>query len=1358
MGESSIENAGKAAVPPAEVDDEKKSITTGDQADSGSPVKEDKAANKARPEREATAADYFRVFTYAKKWDFVLMAAAALASIGAGTTLPLMNVVFGRLVGDFNSYFTPSAQEAAEFSAQINRMSLYMFALFIARFGLNYINKFCFRLIGIRMSAAIRLHYLRSLFGQTIHVLDSMPSGAAASTITGTANTLQLGISEKLGTFLEFTSTIVSAIIIAFTYSWSLTLVTASVILFISLVLSILLPFIIKGQTRLTRADAKGTSVATEAFGTIRMITACGAQDRMSQRYAEWVTKAKDAVQFGAPFMSVQFGAVFFGLYGAFALAFWFGMKSYIEGRLEGISTILIVLMSVMLMVISLERISTPLIAVSKAMVAAAEFFAVIDAPKPNMGTLKAPDVSAEQDIVFEDVHFAYPSRPSKKVLDGLNLRIGANLNTAIVGPSGSGKSTIVGLIEGWYTLHDQYVIAKAVEKDKKKEEKEKKKKKKKKKKGKTNDEDEDDDEDALAPLDAEDLGPPVELKGSISTCGKQLGDIDIKWWRSQIGLVQQEPFLFNNTIFHNVATGLIGTQWENESEEVKRQLVKEACAESFADEFIDRLPDGYDTQVGDSGAKLSGGQRQRIAIARSIIKKPKILILDEATSAIDVRGERIVQAALERASKGRTTITIAHRLSTIKNADRICVLQNGVVAEEGTHDSLLENELGVYYGLVNAQKLSLGDETGEELLHDEDIGAVLAREKSAAKSVAGSTKQEAKWKDRNLLNGFGKLIMEQRSRFPLYIIAVIGAMGAAAAVPIQAYLFAQVIVVFQEEDPIVLMERATFWSKMWTALAAGVGASYFLTAFVSTNLEGYISATYRKEYFESIIAQPTSYFDKDDNATGQLTARLSSDPQALKELLGINLMMLLVGIFSLAGALAISFAYGWKLALVALCVTVPLGILAGFFRVRYELQFNAMNEEVFQESSKFGAEAIGAFRTVSALVMEDSICDRYQGLLTGHVWAAYKKARFTTIVFAFADSCSLGCQALIFWYGGQLLLSREYDVGAFIVTYMAVIQGAESAGQWLSFGPNAAQAAAAANRILQARESRINNDASQSKDQITDTDGGVKIELKDVHFKYPTRDVSIFKGLNITIEKGQFAALVGASGSGKTSIVSLLERFYDVSKGQILFNGKDITDVNVYEYRKLLSLVAQESSLFHGTIRENLLLGVDPSTITDEQLHQCCRDASIHDFIISLPDGYNTNIGSRGVSLSGGQKQRISIARALIRNPRVLLLDEATSSLDSGEYPIPLNNPSVVLSTNTPQQRVKSLSKPRSSGSPRAGRRLRSRTASPRSRKPTSFTCSARARCSRRAHTTSCSSRKACIGIWYVLMLMVRC
>lgn len=180
------------------------------------------------------------------------------------------------------------------------------------------------------------------------------------------------------------------------------------------------------------------------------------------------------------------------------------------------------------------------------------------------------------EDIVFDNVTFAYPSRPHVKILDELDLRIEAGKITAIVGPSGSGKSTIVGLIQRWYSLKQQYSIAKAIEKPKKK------------KKG---DSSSDDEEDTPADTDPEASGPPVKLSGSLQTCGHNLDDVDVHWWRTQIGLVQQEPFLFNESIFKNVAYGLVGSQWENESDEKKRELVKEACKEAFADEFIDKLP-----------------------------------------------------------------------------------------------------------------------------------------------------------------------------------------------------------------------------------------------------------------------------------------------------------------------------------------------------------------------------------------------------------------------------------------------------------------------------------------------------------------------------------------------------------------------------------------------------------------------------------------------------------------------------------------------------------------------------------------------------------------------------------------------
>lgn len=180
------------------------------------------------------------------------------------------------------------------------------------------------------------------------------------------------------------------------------------------------------------------------------------------------------------------------------------------------------------------------------------------------------------------------------------------------------------------------------------------------------------------------------------------------------------------------------------------------------------------------------------------------------------------------------------------------------------------------------------------------------------------------------------------------------------------------------------------------------------------------------------------------------------------------------------------------------------------------------------------------------------------------------------------------------------------------------------------------------------------------------DSKGSAEIKFTNVHFKYPTRNMPIFAGLNMTIRAGEFVGLVGASGCGKTTIISLVERFYHVDKGTITFDDMDIRRLDLAQYRKGISLVAQESSLFQGTIRENILLGIDESSVTEGDLHRACRDAEIHDFISSLPEGYGTDIGSKGVALSGGQKQRIGIARALIRNPRILLLDEATSSLDS--------------------------------------------------------------------------------------------
>jgi ATP-binding cassette subfamily B (MDR/TAP) protein 1 len=401
------------------------------------------------------------------------------------------------------------------------------------------------------------------------------------------------------------------------------------------------------------------------------------------------------------------------------------------------------------------------------------------------------------------------------------------------------------------------------------------------------------------------------------------------------------------------------------------------------------------------------------------------------------------------------------------------------------------------------------------------------------------------------------------------------------------------------------------------------------------------------------------------------LTARIATDPTQLQQLLGVNMAIVLISFFNITGCIAMSLYFGWKLTLFTICSAMPIILGAGFFRIRYETQFEKMNNGVFAESSKFATESIGAFRTVSSLTLESEICTRYEKLLHNHTEKAFQQAKLGTLVFALSDSIAILCMAFVLWYGGQLLASHQYTPFNYLVVYLAVVQGSTSAGQSLSFGPNVAQAFAAARRIRGMRpkgkpDTEITLFDLDDSEDDEKTQFGIKIELQNIWFQYPTRDIPVLKGLNMTIERGQFAAIVGPSGCGKTSIISLLERFYEAQKGIILYHGMDINKVSLSEYRKSISLVAQEPSLFEGSIRENILLGVDETEVSTETLQQVCRNAEIHDFICSLPEGYDTAVGAKGVALSGGQKQRIAIARALIRNPRVLLLDEATSNLDS--------------------------------------------------------------------------------------------
>jgi ATP-binding cassette subfamily B (MDR/TAP) protein 1 len=408
--------------------------------------------------------------------------------------------------------------------------------------------------------------------------------------------------------------------------------------------------------------------------------------------------------------------------------------------------------------VMSLYHLYNPLIWMTRAAAASSEVFEIIDAPVTNQRGFTPPDTSAFQGALrFKKVEFSYPSRPNSLILNQLNVTFESGQVTAIVGPSGSGKSTIVGLIERWYQPSSPADVLSVNTDTEYKQE-----------------------FDIFKNSEAR-FSSSITSNTGIHLSDVNVQNIDVKWWRSKIGLVQQEPFLFNDTIFQNVANGLSGTRWEHAEYTVKLAMVEDACRQAFADEFISKLPEGLETSVGEGGMKLSGGQRQRLAIARAIVKQPLILILDEATSAIDVRSERIVQRALDRASKGRTTIVIAHRLSTIKKANKIVVVKDGTVVEEGTHDQLLQHG-GVYGRLVRAQEVLVpnrGSSDGDSVEEENNSAFSQSEEVLSESSAPIITQQkEMKYKEKGFVRSLGFLVWDSRSKGLLLLLTLFGAMG----------------------------------------------------------------------------------------------------------------------------------------------------------------------------------------------------------------------------------------------------------------------------------------------------------------------------------------------------------------------------------------------------------------------------------------------------------------------------------------------------------------------------------------------------------------------------------------------------
>ncbi|EME81617.1 ABC transporter, ABC-B family, MDR type [Pseudocercospora fijiensis CIRAD86] len=1182
---------------------------------------------------------YFQLFRYATPWDVAIMFLSGICAIVAGAALPLMTVIFGNLAGTFQGFFLGTVTRQ-DFSDEIGRLTLYFVYLAIGEFVTTYVQTVGFIYTGEHISGKIRQQYLASILRQNIGYFDKLGAGEITTRITADTNLVQDGISEKIGLTLAALSTFVAAYIIGYIKYWKLTLILTSTIVAIFITMGGLGQFIVKWNKAALSSYAEGGTVVEEVISSIRNAIAFGTQDKLALEYDKHLSNAEKSGFKTKAITGSMIGILMLFTYLTYSLAFWLGSRYIVSGETD-LSALLTIILSIMIGAFSLGNAAPNAEAFTTAIAAAAKIYGTIDRASPLDPTSTAGDTIKQLEGVVElrNVKHIYPSRPEVVVMEDVSLTVPAGKTTALVGASGSGKSTIVGLVERFYD--------------------------------------------------------PVG--GEVLLDGVNVQKLNLRWLRQQISLVSQEPTLFATTIAGNIRHGLIGTPHEHLSEEETRELVEAAAKKANAHDFICALPEGYETHVGERGFLLSGGQKQRIAIARAIVSDPKILLLDEATSALDTKSEGVVQAALDKAAQGRTTIVIAHRLSTIRDADNIVVMVRGRIVEQGTHNELLEKKTA-YYNLVEAQRIAAENDQNREFEAEEEDGdrsAVLDEKDGDAKTTAQWSLVEdpndlelRRSRTRNSISS--QVLAEKgqrnsshyhlwtliklvgsfnRTEWHLMLFGLFASIICGAGYPVQAVFFAKCINALSVTPSQYgeLRSAANFWSWMYFMLAFVQLLAYLAQGVVFAWCSERLVHRARDKSFRSMLRQDIAFFDRDENSSGALTSFLSTETTHLAGMSGVTLGTILLVFTTLVVGFIISLAIGWKLALVCIA-TVPIVLGCGFLRFWMLTRFQARAKKAYEKSASYACEATSAIRTVASLTREDDVWQHYHGQIEAQEAESLRSVVQSSALYAASQSLMLCCIALGFWYGGTLIGKGEYNLFQFFLCFSAVIFGAQSAGTIFSFAPDMSKAkhAAAEMKTLFDRKPEIDT-WSKEGEMVYSMQGD--IEFRDVHFRYPTRpEQPVLRGLDLQVRAGQYVALVGASGCGKSTTIAMLERFYNPLAGGIYVDGKEISSLNVNSYRSHLALVSQEPTLYQGTIRENILLGADkkPEDVPEEAIIQACKDANIYDFIMSLPDGFQTVVGSKGSMLSGGQKQRVAIARALLRDPKILLLDEATSALDS--------------------------------------------------------------------------------------------
>ncbi|HEX9353275.1 MAG TPA: ABC transporter ATP-binding protein [Streptosporangiaceae bacterium] len=874
--------------------------------------------------------------------------------------------------------------------------------------------------------------------------------------------------------------------------------------------------------------------------------------------------------------------------------------------------------------------------------------------------------------VDLDDVSFGY--LPGQPVLRGLSLSVAVGETVALVGTSGSGKSTIAQLLPRFYDV----------------------------------------------------------TGGTLRVGGHDVRDLTLDSLRGAIGLVSEDSFLFSDTVRANIAYGRPDASWEE---------VLAAAQAAEADEFITGLPQGYDTVVGEQGLTLSGGQRQRVALARALLTDPRILVLDDATSAVDPRIEAEIHGRLKQIMAGRTTLLIAHRRSTLQLADRIAVLDQGRLVDAGTHDEL-EARCTLFRELITQDP---SGERGEDTAGPAGETAVTAadgvtpqlwpREEVADVAGNGGPAAAARLAADGLAAGWAAAVPAQLAGLAALPGAAppagrVGARGGRAGgrggggggtssmmagIPASPELLARVDALPPARDVpgvdigwaraaaprftlqqvlrpfavglligLVLDALDALASLVMPALVrggidhgvetkvtgavlliAGVALAVVLADWVVNAVQTVVVGrngervlySLRVKIFAQLQRLGLDFYEHE--MSGRIMTRMTTDVDALSSFLQTGLITMVNSALSFAGVMIALLIINLRLGLTVLTLVPVLAVATLVFRAKSSRAYGEAREKVAAVNADL-QENVAGLRVSQAYRREQLNLVRFTGLSAAYRRSRLRAQRYIAVYFPFVQSLSTAAGALVLLVAAGQMRAGLLSAGA-LVAYLLYIDMLFSPVQQLSQVFDGYQQAAVGLRRISGLL-RTQTSTPEAREPRPVTRGRARIEFRDVHFNYGD-DQEALRGVNLTVAPGETVALVGQTGAGKSTLVKLVARFYDVTGGRLLVDGVDVRDYDLGSYRRRLGVVPQESHLFAGTVRD--AIGYGNPEATDAQVEAAARAVGALDMIAGLPGGFYHEVAERGRNLSAGQRQLIALARAYLVDPDILLLDEATAALD---------------------------------------------------------------------------------------------